>query len=219
METIAKVPAFRFCQFILTYTFAHTKIYAPLVRSILQIRKPSYLRKSQPNFHRGEHNQKLDTWPYQPEEYLPDYISNSSMDTTSSFQSQSIGMELEYDGRLHFHMENTQGAKIHKIFLQCYAVKVEDHPSNVNPAPWVNFEGDQFMGRDGSMYLLIENPEDVDQLGNPTPREEKLIEENPPITNRPRLRPINSIWVRRVLIDDNTRSSTNRRRQGLSFIT
>lgn len=58
------------------------------------------------------------------------------------------------------------------------------------------------MGRDGSMYLLIENPENVDQLGNPIPREERLIEENPPVTNRPGLRPVKSTWVRRVLIDD-----------------
>ena len=45
------------------------------------------------------------------------------------------------------------------------------------------------MGRDGSMYLLIENPGNVDQLGNTILREEKLIEENPPVTDRPDRRP------------------------------
>ena len=44
------------------------------------------------------------------------------------------------------------------------------------------------MGRDGVMYLLIENPEDVDRLGNVIPREERRIEENPLVkTNRPGL--------------------------------
>ena len=140
---------------------------------------------------------------HQAEENLLDYVSKSSMDTTSSYQSQPIGVELEYDGKLHFHMENAHGAKIYKDFIQRFAVKVEDHPSEVDPAPWVNFQGDRYMVRDGVMYLLlIENPENVDRLGNVIPREERLIEENPPVTNRPGLRPINSTWVRRVLIDD-----------------
>ena len=36
---------------------------------------------------------------YQAEGNLPDYVSESSMDTTSSYQSQPIGVELEYDGK------------------------------------------------------------------------------------------------------------------------
>ena len=61
------------------------------------------------------------------------------------------------------------------------AVEVEDHPLDVDPVPWVNFQGDRYMGRDGSMYLLVENPENVDRLGNTILREERLIEENPPV--------------------------------------
>ena len=72
---------------------------------------------------------------HQAEENLPDYVSESSMDTTSSYQSQPIGVELDYDGKLRFHMENTHGAKIYKDFIQRFAVKVEDHPSEVDPAP------------------------------------------------------------------------------------
>lgn len=45
---------------------------------------------------------------------LPNHLSESSMDTTSSYQCQSINVELEYDGRLCFHMENAHGAKIYK---------------------------------------------------------------------------------------------------------
>lgn len=79
---------------------------------------------------------------HQAEEGLPDYVSESSMDTTSSYQSQPIGVELEYDGRLRFHMENAHGAKIYRDVIQCFVVKVEDHPSDVDPTPWVNFQGD-----------------------------------------------------------------------------
>ena len=92
------------------------------------------------------------------------------MDTTSSYQSQPIGVELDYDGKLRFHVENTHGAKIYKDFIQRFAVKVEDHPSEVDPAPWVNFQGDRYTGRDEVMYLLIENLENVDRLGNVIPR-------------------------------------------------
>ena len=55
---------------------------------------------------------------HQAEENLPDYVSETSMDTTSSYQSQPIGVELDYDGRLRFHMENAHGAKIYKDFIQ-----------------------------------------------------------------------------------------------------
>ena len=65
-------------------------------------------------------------------------------------------------------------------------VKVEDHPSDLDPAPWVNFQGDRFMGRDGCMYLITNTPHDVDQLGNLIPKREMFIEENPPITDRNR---------------------------------
>ncbi|KAI5070421.1 hypothetical protein GOP47_0014764 [Adiantum capillus-veneris] len=102
------------------------------------------------------------------------------MDTMSSFQFQSIGMKLEYDGRIRFRMENAHGAKIYRDCYRHYAVKVEDHPCNVDQAPWVNFQGDRFMGRDGCMYLLTETPKDVDRLGNFIPRKGKLIEESPP---------------------------------------
>ena len=127
------------------------------------------------------------------------------MDAMSSFQSQSIDIELDYDGRLRFHMENAHGAKIFRDCLQRYTVKVEDHPSDIDLAPWVNFQGDRYMGGDGCMYLLTETPEDVDQLGNFIPEKGELIEEGPPMPERPGLRLINSIWVRRVLIDDKTK--------------
>lgn len=69
------------------------------------------------------------------------------MDTTSSPHSQPIGIELEYDGRICFYSENTHGAKIYRDYLNCNAVKVEDHFSEFDTAPWVNFQGDHYMGR------------------------------------------------------------------------
>ena len=92
-------------------------------------------------------------------------------------------------------MENAHGAKIFRDCLQRYVVKVEDHPYDIDSAPWVNFKGYRFMGGDGCMYLLTETPEDVDQLGNFIPRKGKLIEEGPPMFEIPGLWPIHSIWA------------------------
>ena len=128
-----------------------------------------------------------------------------------------IGVEFDYEVKLHFHMENAHGAKIYKDYNQKFAVKVEDHPSDHDPAPWVNFQGDRFMGRDGTMYLMTDNPDDMDRMGNLVRREEQVIEEGPPRVNRPELRPTTSVWVKRVLIDDNTKVLYWREDMGTEF--
>ena len=91
------------------------------------------------------------------------------MDTHSSFHSQTLGVELDYDGRLRYYSDNTHGAKIYKDFLNRYAVKIEDHASNFDPSPWVNYQEDRYMGRDVVMYLIVENPDEIDNLGNIVP--------------------------------------------------
>ena len=44
-------------------------------------------------------------------------------------------------------------------------MKIEDHFTVFDPAPWVNFQGDRYMGTDGSMYMLTDFPEEVDKMG------------------------------------------------------
>ena len=106
--------------------------------------------------------------------------SNSNMDTSSLIPTRIHGIELEYDGTLRFHMTNTHGARIYRDFISRFAVRVEDHSSPVDPAPRVNYQGDRYMDRNGVMYLLVEDPEAVDVLGNPVDKEHGLIEEGPP---------------------------------------
>ena len=79
------------------------------------------------------------------------------MDT--NFSNQSLpNVELDYDGRLRFVVENNHGTLIYKDSINRYAVKIEDHATIFDRAPWVKFQGDQYMGKYGSMYMLIENP-------------------------------------------------------------
>ena len=132
--------------------------------------------------------------------------SNFSMDTSSSVPMRTQGIELEYDGTLRFHMTNAHGARIYRDFISRFAVRVEDHSSPVNPAPRVNYQGDRYMDRHGVMYLLVEDPEVVDVLGNLVDKENGLIEEGPPKIEQQGLRLINSIWTRRVPIDDATKA-------------
>ena len=75
------------------------------------------------------------------EQLSEETLSESSMDT--NFSNQSLpNVELDYDGRLRFVMENNHGALIYKDFINRYAVKIEDHVTIFDPAPWVNFQGD-----------------------------------------------------------------------------
>ena len=72
---------------------------------------------------------------------------------------------LDFDGILRFYKENAQGTKIYRDFIHRFAVKVEDHASDFDPAPRVNFQGDRYMSEKGVMYLLIDDPDSVDILG------------------------------------------------------
>ena len=80
----------------------------------------------------------------------PIYESDSdlSMASTSTNPFTDYGVELEYDVRLRFLNENSHGAKIYGDHMGQVSVKIEDHVTDFNPTPWVNFQGDRFMGRD-----------------------------------------------------------------------
>ena len=43
-----------------------------------------------------------------------------------------------------------------------FAIKIEDYHSHFDLAPWVNYQGDRYMGKDGATYLFIDNPDVVD---------------------------------------------------------
>ena len=120
------------------------------------------------------------------------------MDTSHSNQSLP-GVDLEYDGRLRFVLENNHGALIYRDFINQYVVKIEDHATLFDPAPWVNFQGDRYMGKDGSMYLLNQNHKGVDKLGNRVHEEIRLDEEGPPNVELMGFKLVNSILVQRVL--------------------
>ena len=74
-------------------------------------------------------------------------------------------------------------------------VKIEEHVTIFDPAPWVNFQGDRYMGKDGGVCMLIENPNEVDKLGHKVPKEARIDEEGPPKVETVGFRLVNSILV------------------------
>ena len=151
------------------------------------------------------------------EDLESDHLSESSMDTNSSLPSQGKGVELDYNIRLKYHLENTHGAKIYKDFLNRYAVKIEDHASAFDPSPWVNYQEDRYMGKDAVMYLIVDKPEDVDTLGNIMPGQPAQVDEGPPTTIIQGFKLVNSITTHRVLIDDVTKALYKRTDSGTEF--
>ena len=138
------------------------------------------------------------------------------METTSLYHSHR-GPELEYDSRLRFQMENLQGAKIYKDTINRLVAKIEDHSTIFDPAPWVNFQGDRYVGRDGSMYVLTENPNEVNKLGCAILRETNSLEEGPPSVGLLGFKLVNSIWVCRILLDDNSKILYKQENHGSKF--
>ena len=58
--------------------------------------------------------------------------------------------------------------------------KIEDHFTIFDLAPWGNFQGNCYMSINGSIYVLTENPYEIDKLGYTIPREIDSLEEGPP---------------------------------------
>ena len=61
------------------------------------------------------------------------------------------------------------------------------------------------MGRDGAMYVLTKNPDELDKLGTRIQAEIRIEEEGPPRVELVGFRLVNSILVHRVLLDDTTK--------------
>ena len=66
--------------------------------------------------------------------------------------------------------------------MNCFLDKVEDHISDFDATPFVNYQGDCYMGKDGVMYLVVEDFIMVDVLGNVVPKELHHGDKGPPMT-------------------------------------
>ena len=106
---------------------------------------------------------------------------------------------------------------VFKDFINCFAIKIEDHATIFDPAPWVSFQGDRYMGRDGSMYMLTDFPQNIDKFGNAVQTRTRIEDEGPPIVDLMGFRLVNSVLVHKAPIDDLDKVLYRRSDQGTEF--
>ena len=73
--------------------------------------------------------------------------------------------EMDFNVMLIFQYENFFGAEIYKDPLCRYAFKTADNRTPFNQFPMVNYQGDLYMGKDGSRYQVTKYPQQVDACG------------------------------------------------------
>ena len=79
-----------------------------------------------------------------------------------------------------------------------WVVKIEEHPTAFDPAPWVNYQGDIYIGLEGVRYVVItKDLDNVDKWG------QEPKEEEPPYEESNELKLLNVIKVKRVPVDEN----------------
>lgn len=129
------------------------------------------------------------------EEVVSDTLSDSSMKIGGSSHVNQPDIVLDYNTKITFIRENTHGALIYKDPQNCFLIKVEDHPTEFEATPFVNYQGYCYIGQQGEMYLVVENPDVVDTLGGirtPTLHEGDKV---PPTPIQEGVKLVNSILV------------------------
>ena len=99
------------------------------------------------------------------EEVVSDTYSDSSMDTAKTLHDNQSNIVLDFNTKITFIRDNTFGALIYKYLSNRFLINIEDHPSDFNATPLVNYQGDRYIGPQGEMYLVVENAKIIDTLG------------------------------------------------------
>ena len=57
-----------------------------------------------------------------------------------------------FNVRLVFARTNAHNAQLFKDPMNYWVVKIEEHPMTFDPSPWVNYQGEMYMGQEGVRY-------------------------------------------------------------------
>ena len=80
-----------------------------------------------------------------------------------------------------------------------WVVKIEEHPMTFDPSPWVNYQGEMYMGQEGVRYQDILEPDKVDKWGQVVTTQKP---EEPPYEETPELKLLNALKVIHIPKDD-----------------
>lgn len=78
--------------------------------------------------------------------------------------SRATASFLECNAKIVYYGDNAYGAKIYKDMMNRYLVKVENPTSAFQETLFVNYQGNRYMAKDGTMYLVVEDPSIMDVL-------------------------------------------------------
>lgn len=130
---------------------------------------------------------------------VPNLESDSQSE--SSMSSGNPRIEMEFNAILNYVKDNTYGAKIYRDLLKRSVVKIKDHISEFDATPIVSYQETHYMGRDGVMYQIVDDPE-IDVMGQRMSPRQHYGDEAPPRPYDPDFSLVNSLPVKRVKIDD-----------------
>ena len=106
---------------------------------------------------------------------------------------------MAFNVRLAFAQTNVHEAQLYKDPMNRWVVMIEEHPTTFDPAPWVNYQGEIYMGQEGVRYVVTKDPDNVNKWGQTVeePKEEEL-----PYEDSNKLKLLNVIKVKQVPVDD-----------------
>ena len=76
--------------------------------------------------------------------------------------------------------DNPHGALVYRDPQNWFLIKIEDHHTEFEATPFVNYQGDRYIGQQGEMYLVVENQDIIDNLGGVQTTEPHEENELPP---------------------------------------
>ena len=88
--------------------------------------------------------------PILEEDFASKSTSSMSMDT---HLAKVPKCSMAFNMRLAFVKTNGHGAQLYKDLMNMWVVKVEDHLTAFEATPWVNYQGDLYMGQGGNTSL------------------------------------------------------------------
>ena len=80
-----------------------------------------------------------------------------------------------------------------------WVVKLEDVATTFEANPWVNYQGDLYMGESGERYVVTSDPENVDKWGQPMKVAKK---EGPSYEDFETLKLLNAMKVCHIQVDN-----------------
>ena len=102
---------------------------------------------------------------------------------------------MAFNVRLAFAQTNAHKARLYKDPMNRWVVVIEEQPMAFNPAPWVNYQGDIYMGQEGVRYIVTRDPNNVDKW---TQIVKEPKEEEPTYEESNEVKLLNVIKVKRV---------------------